>query len=233
MPKKYTITYQPVQSPITEPVTKFGGQPVWLEDPCWPLSCEYGTPMQFICQIVLTADLFGDIESRMAYLFMTDWDGEGPFPDTFDPQAGENAVILQPGGIWEGPSQSLREGPSLYQRSSENHEWKYTPVELAIDLKLGDDAEEGAWDNVDSEDRAAWDWYFHALLEDKIGGTPVPTTNFNPREDFAAGEWLLLLQLDTKVNQDEDPFMINFAPDGTGYAFISEDGRRAKFMWSR
>jgi hypothetical protein len=34
MPKKYTITYREVRSPITTPVTKFGGQPVWLDAPC-------------------------------------------------------------------------------------------------------------------------------------------------------------------------------------------------------
>ena len=38
MPKKYTITYHEVQMPITDLVTKFGGQPVWWDQPCWPLS---------------------------------------------------------------------------------------------------------------------------------------------------------------------------------------------------
>lgn len=53
MPKKYTNTYREVTSPIMEPVTKFGGQPVWIGEPQWPVSRQYGTPMQFICQIAL------------------------------------------------------------------------------------------------------------------------------------------------------------------------------------
>lgn len=148
MPKKYTITYQPVQSPITEPITKSGGQPVWLEEPCWPLSREYGTPMHFICQIVLTADLFGDIEPRMAYLFLTD--DEDATAETWDLDGGENAVILQPGGTWEGLSESRREGPTLCQRTSSGGAgWVTTPVELAVDLQADEDAEEGAWDDLE------------------------------------------------------------------------------------
>ena len=88
MPRKYTITYREVTAPITEPVTKFGGQPVWLDEPRWPLSRMYGTPMQFICQIALDPAIFGELPTRMAYLFLTDWDYESTYPDTFDLSAG-------------------------------------------------------------------------------------------------------------------------------------------------
>jgi hypothetical protein len=49
MPAKCTISYREVSSPNTTPVTKFGGQPVWLDEPSWPVSRVYGDPMQFIC----------------------------------------------------------------------------------------------------------------------------------------------------------------------------------------
>jgi len=40
MPKKHCIAFEKVSTPITEPVTKFGGQPVWISDPQWPVSRE-------------------------------------------------------------------------------------------------------------------------------------------------------------------------------------------------
>jgi hypothetical protein len=93
MTKKYMITFHEAHGPIVDPVTKFGGQPVWVADPVWPLSRSTGQPMQFIGQIALDRDLFGDVPARMAYLFMTDTDGSA---ETWDPNAGENAVVLQP-----------------------------------------------------------------------------------------------------------------------------------------
>lgn len=43
--------------PILEPVTKFGGQPVWIDTPHWPTSRSTNAPMQFIGQIALEAQL--------------------------------------------------------------------------------------------------------------------------------------------------------------------------------
>src|SRR5262249_5333599 len=94
MPRKYAITYHDAPSPIRELVTKFGGQPVWIAEPHWPLGKIYETPMQFVCQIAAPDEIIGDGVFRMAYLFMTDWDGESLFPNTFDPDGGENALII-------------------------------------------------------------------------------------------------------------------------------------------
>ncbi len=240
MPKKYTITYRQVTAPITEPVAKFGGQPVWLDTPQWPLSRIHDIPMQFICQIPLYPELFGDQPAQIAYLFMTDsldvpFDAE--FPDAFEPDGGENAVILQPGLVWDGPSQSLAEGPSLYRR----HGWGMTAderafVEFAVDLQLGDDPDASAWDDVDPDDEVRWNTYFDALTEDKIGGTPVPTINSNPQWEIdvvEGGPWRLVLQLNTKGEDVNDPFWLNLASDGVGYVFLSGDGQTAKFLWVR
>jgi len=72
MPRKATITYREVTAPITDPITKFGGQPVWVGDPSWPLSRAHGTPMQFICQVPSRTGTPCGLEARMAYLFVTD-----------------------------------------------------------------------------------------------------------------------------------------------------------------
>jgi hypothetical protein len=233
MPKKYAISYHEVQSPITAPVTKFGGRPVWLEEPRWPVSRLYGSPMQFICQIALDPALFGDLPTRMAYLFLTDWDYESVFPNTMEPEGGENAVILQPGGTWAGPSLPLYEGPSLYRRAHRNGHWEQAPCELAVELRAGEDPDAGAWDTY-AQRAEARDAYHDALFQDKIGGTPVPTlNNVEVLTEFVA-DWRLLLQLNAKDNEGNgDPFFLNLSYDGVGYAFISPDGRKGTFLWSR
>ncbi|MCN9240062.1 hypothetical protein NGF19_04530 [Streptomyces sp. RY43-2] len=74
-------------APVREAVTKLGGQPVWLEEPQWPLSRRTGEPLQFLGQFTLDGGALG-------YLFMADGDAEG----TFEPEGGENALLIQPGG---------------------------------------------------------------------------------------------------------------------------------------
>lgn len=76
------------EGPIREPVTKVGGQPVWLEEPQWPLSRATGEPMQFLGQFTLDG-------GRLAYLFVRGEDFSG---ETAYAEGGENAVIIQPGG---------------------------------------------------------------------------------------------------------------------------------------
>jgi hypothetical protein len=174
MPKKCAISYREVMSPITDPVTKFGGQAVWVAEPRWPLSHAYGTPMQFICQIMLTKDIFGELPGRMAYVFISDDHEYGYIAGTWEPEGGENAVILQPGGLWDGPYLTLREGPSLYRRMWREGAWLRTPCEFAVELRPGEDPREGLRKPTDSDDAAAWDAYFFALFEDKIGGAPSP-----------------------------------------------------------
>jgi hypothetical protein len=83
---------------------------------------------------------------------------------------------------------------------------------------------------VHPDDAGKWAAYCAALDEDKIGGIAVPNTNSDRRPVPGPGVWRLLLQLNTK---DGNPFFVNFAPDGVGWAFISEVGTVGKFMWSR
>ena len=91
-------------------VTKFGGQPHWLEHPQWPLSRSTGQPMKFIGQIVLEKNLFPVTTAKIAYLFMSD--SEDDFIDgTYEPDAGENAVILQPGDNNFVELDNLNNGP--------------------------------------------------------------------------------------------------------------------------
>ena len=116
-------------APILEPVTKLGGQPVWVDKPQWPLSTKLETPMMFVGQFRLSGE-----EVRMAYLFMTD--GEDYVEGTWDSEGGENALIVQPGRV---PSfitvTDDAEGPTMSE-------------DLAVELVPTSAAElEEDWDN--------------------------------------------------------------------------------------
>jgi hypothetical protein len=58
------LVFVPADRAVREAVTKVGGQPVWREQPQWPLSREAGRPMEFLGQFALEG-------GRLAYLFMT------------------------------------------------------------------------------------------------------------------------------------------------------------------
>lgn len=100
------INYEPGDSPKT----KFGGQPDWIDEPQWPISSELNGPMRFIAQIKLT-DVFPEYEGKVAYIFMTEDDDE--YVDgTWEPEGGENAVIIQPSGEYLAATEALNFGPS-------------------------------------------------------------------------------------------------------------------------
>lgn len=137
IPKISIRSYRRVAKPIRQPVTKFGGQPVWLDGPAWPISVGWDTPMRFICQIHLDSLLFGDGPAKMAYLFLTQAEREeiecGAFdPDIIFPDEGENAVILQPGGRTIVNTKPLKTGPTLYSYDGK-------PCELSCKLERGED----------------------------------------------------------------------------------------------
>jgi uncharacterized protein YwqG len=63
-----------------------------------------------------------------------------------------------------------------------------------------------------------------AYEEVKIGGTSI----FLQGEEYPeGGDWRLLLQLDSA----SVPFHVNFGDAGIGYAFISGDGNKGRFLW--
>lgn len=89
------VRFEPALERVTEPVTKLAGRPVWLEQSQWPRSAANGTPMYLIGQFRIDGP--DDPGPVLAYVFMSS-DEDGIVEDTWDPDAGENAVIIQPGG---------------------------------------------------------------------------------------------------------------------------------------
>jgi Domain of unknown function (DUF1963) len=220
MVKKYTLAFHEAAAPITDHVTKFGGQPVWLEEPQWPISRATGEPMRFIGQIALDESLFGPLAGRMVYLFISD--GETFVDNTYDPAGGENALIVQP-GTYEGPVTGQSIGPTVEtgvghvgqdQRGS-------AAMEYAVTLQLGEDPDVIEGDDALGEEGAGDDG---TVSEVKIGGTPAW---LQYPEYPAGGPWKLLLQFDSA----HVPFYVNFGDAGVGDTFIAEDGLLGAFLW--
>ncbi|GAA2095515.1 hypothetical protein GCM10009801_64390 [Streptomyces albiaxialis] len=107
MPQPEPLVFVRAEGPVDRPVTKLGGQPVWQGEPEWPLSRETGGPMVFMGQFALDG-------GRLAYLFMAD-DAEGYVDGTWDPEGGENALLVQPGGRVPGflTVRAQAEGPTM------------------------------------------------------------------------------------------------------------------------
>jgi hypothetical protein len=88
MSARTPFAVRPAGRPITDPITKVGGQPVWLEQPQWPVSRALARPMWFIAQF--------EVPAGLAYVFLTD--ATDRVDDANDPGCGENAVIVQRDG---------------------------------------------------------------------------------------------------------------------------------------
>ncbi|GAA2474860.1 hypothetical protein [Winogradskya humida] len=120
------MVWRTADGPIEAPVAKLGGQPFWLDEPFWPTSAGFGTPMMFIGQFPVPGP-----HSRLAFLFMAE-DGYGT-GSTYEPEDGDNALIVQPGGRVPPflTGTSARTGPTLWRRGES---WTdRVPVELHID----------------------------------------------------------------------------------------------------
>lgn len=142
-------------TPILKPVTKLGGQPVWVDKPHWPLSTRLGTPMTFLGQFRLSGE-----GVRMAYLFMTD--GEDYVDGTWESERGENALIVQPGRV-----------PS-FVAVSDDAKGPTMSEDLAVELLPMNPVELGeGWDNrlggsptwLQDEEYPPGDWNFLFQLD--------------------------------------------------------------------
>jgi hypothetical protein len=207
MVTKYMIDFRETAHPITTPITKFGGQPVWIAGRQWPINSLTQRPLRFICQIDLVPNLFGASLMRMAYVFMSD----GAEDDG-------GVVVTQP-GTPPVPVREIDYGPSLYRMvPGEGRYLVEQPCEFAVDLIAGEDYPFVHQVPINLSDQLIFEDcpadYDARLAGNKIGGTPL----FLHRDDLPIGkDWTLLLQLDaTRV-----PFDINFGDAGMGFIFLN------------
>lgn len=221
MVRKLTIDKFIESAPASDhPVTKFGGQPDWLEAPTWPVSAGWERPMQFICQIDLSS-IFKTEKPKMAYIFVTHalFEEKDEFfdPDIIFPDEGENAVIIQPGVEVLGDVEELKAGPSLYTADGDSCEFHVQVTEATDPEFLSTEAYQGLPD----EQRKR---YFDAVYGNKIGGVPA----FFQGDEWPDEEekWNLLLQF----NSDEVPCHLNFGASPLVMVFVSEDLRRGRIV---
>jgi uncharacterized protein YwqG len=221
MPKKFNLEFIPAAHPIRDAVTKFGGQPVWLSRPEWPVSKGTGEPMTFIGQIKIP-ELFGIAADGMAYVFMTD---DSRVDGTWEADGGENSIVIQRGKVTIARAEEAN-GPAIYKMvpSVFGKKLEPKPCEFSVSLVEGQDPEFINWTGLSLLPPGEADKYLQSLGGNKVGGVP----GFLQVEEFpSGGPWKLLFQMDsTKL-----PFFINFGDCGVGYGFISEDGTQGKFLW--
>lgn len=203
------IKFIEANQPINRPITKFGGNPVWIEQPLWPTSKSTGNPMRFICQVAIDQSIFEGAKGVMAYIFMTDEDEY--VDDTWCPESGENAVIIQPGNTLETNVKNIATGPTLES-------------EYGVELNKIRDISTLELDEILVSDEERYDKLIEPMAISKIGGTPI----FMQEEEFPQNDdWVLFLQLDST----QTPFFVNFGDCGTGYVFINKDATKGKLLW--
>ena len=230
---KLDLILEGAGAPITERVTKFGGQPVWLDEPTWPLAPATETPMEFVAQVRLDPEVFGNQQETMAYLFVADavWS-----EDTWDPDSGESAVVIQPGEPPTVPTVDWPEGPTLHHLFNERGGPEPTPAESCEFGVLAIPGVDPA--PVNRETRRRWKadpWLEYLDKANgalgtprgiKVGGDPYFFRDWP--EAFPPDRWRLLLQLDGDL-----PFFLNLGTDGIGYVLVRNDLRAGLFFWER
>jgi hypothetical protein len=210
-PCVHLTDFAPFDGDSSAPVTRFGGQPVWINTPQWPIHStgESESPMQFIAQIQLDTKVFGQLPGEVAYIFYT---GDG---EDWEPHWGRNAVIVQSTSQLFPPSSDivkvaeLRTGPSV----SEAEPYRPTCIFGFEPPSLPEDA------GTEDEDAR-----IQAVDVCKIGGESY---FFQGDAQVDGGPWRLLLQIDSMTT----PFDLHFGDGGVGYALLHEDGTKGCFLW--
>lgn len=229
-------------TPITEPITKFGGQPVWLNTPHWPIYPITGEPMMFQSQIVLDPALFPDSNGAMAYIFYGD---EEQLSDV------DFAVVLQTKENKSLNTQSEEikfvaeaTGPAIYEWIEVDEEDEKVfkeykviiePVveEKALPLRERYNRRTGGTDGLDYDE--GYQFSKPELVGNKIGGQPFYVGTLDtPPEYFTSDQWEQLLQLAPTQGYWDNyqpnfyPFYMEMGEFGLLNVFITKDYKRAE-----
>jgi hypothetical protein len=220
------MSFRPSSTPIDRPEAKLGGHPIWLAEPFWPISSSLGVPMTFVGQFPLPGPF-----PRMSYLFVTQDDE--CMAVTFEPEAGENALIVQPDGrvppFVSGRAAST--GPTLWRRGAQ---WTdRIPVELHIDVRPAGQAVESEFERLvrlqtaERRGEVVDDSGGPVIRRSFLGGSPLL---WQPAVTDIEPGWKFFFQLDGGEGWGDDPYALNFG-GGTGYAFLADDEREGRFFW--
>jgi uncharacterized protein (TIGR02996 family) len=246
VPKLTIKGYRRVEQPVTEPVTKFGGQPVWVERPCWPIS-SLREPMQFVCQVAVPSFFGPPLAGKMVYVFavhpeFADWKEFCGRISPLDPEEGDNAVVIQPGGSPPAPTwvlpvgakgqrrrkrplriEARATGPTLYDDKGNPGEW-------LLDLETGVDPDYTLNSKDTFPDDKAWDRYSEQVYGQKIGGAPDWGNGRASEIDSLAADpdWRLLLHYDCGV-----PYFTVWENGFDWSVWVTRDARRGLMFGDR
>lgn len=217
-------------TPIQKPVTKLGGQPVWVDTPAWPQSRKLGIPMLFIGQVVIEPALFHTPPGRIAYIFIT---GDPRVDETWEPRGGENAVIIQQ--VQPGRQPVTSDGPKLTETIWRDGKPIQLDIELEATLEFRAEPDHIEIPPTQLSPKARQKLGLQlAINEQKIGGAP----HWVQTGERAPTDFKLLLQLSNypvtdDASADNQRMLnpnFNFGT-GTGYAMINAAATEGVLLW--
>ncbi|MGF1490766.1 MAG: DUF1963 domain-containing protein [Prochloraceae cyanobacterium] len=238
MPLKTQFQIVETTTEITSPITKFGGQPVWLSQPYWPIAFETSEKMMFVGQISLESKLFPNSNGTMVYLFIID-ECEPLYEEAITTviQTSDNTYLDNDN--FEYAFEPT--GPTIYELD-ENHQAVYKEYKAVLnpieDEEIIPLEERYTVDDWDCEVKFHFTKPF--LAGNKIGGQPLYTQGLtNPPSEFNSQEWLLLMQLaptqgywnnlqSNYFQRNFYPFLMELGEFGILTVFISSDYKKTK-----
>lgn len=220
MIKKYEIIdFRQVNEKINKPITKFGGQPIFIHKQKWPYSAGWeGRKMMFVGQIMIEENMLGNDKKFIVYIFVThpeSYQDDFFDPDTLEWMGGENEVIIQTFEDNDESESYPLQGPTLFDKNNDKHE--YIPI-----IKEGYDTDFLTNEEFRKLDSNQQKEIFELIDTNKIGGVP----NFFRKDAWPEGEWILLLQLKCNFL----PFTLRLGGDPVLYVFVSKDLTKAGLL---
>jgi hypothetical protein len=212
MPLKTSFTIVTNPNDIRDPVTKFGGQPVWQGAPQWPISPATGEQMRFLGQIALAEELFPNSQGAMVYLFFSD-DAEPLYDEAFATVI-QSSAGAQRSAVPEVSFGSEATGPTLFARDEEGEplEQHYAVVLNSLEDEPVVPLEE-RYTYEDLDYSGGYQFARPAFAGNKIGGQPMYIGQLSvPPAEFTSADWLLLLQLAPTQGYYAPGFQPNFYP---------------------
>jgi len=233
MPLKTQFQIVESETEITEPVTKFGGQPVWISQPYWPLCPETGDKMLFMSQIALDPKLFPDGDGTMVYIFFS---GDSEMINEVDIatviQTSANAYLDEDNFEYvpETTGSTIYELDENCQAIYKEYKAVLEPIEDEEIISI-----EEMYRIYELDYDMGFQFSKPELAGNKIGGQPLYMKSLtNVAEGFNSEKWLLLLQLASTQGYWDNlqpnfyPFHMELGEFGILTVFISSDYKRTK-----
>ncbi|MCG3266294.1 hypothetical protein [Yoonia sp. I 8.24] len=226
MPKSAKISFVLADAQVQQPVTKFGGQPVWIGAPTWPIDDEFGEQMIFVAQFALTPDLFPGSKESVVYLFVAASEPVTTDTTTCIVQSAHAAI---PATCKTTPELT---GPSVITLRDEVEE----QLEYAVTLQTVDEPTVALADRFTKSELSLKDGYqfrHTALAGCKLAGQPIYVEQQQAPEYFRNPDWVHICQLApdhgyfAQFQPNFYPFVLELGEYGLLNVFINTDGTRA------